>query len=279
MNDSGNPYLNPDGSPSPRESVVVFLDLLGYSALLENSYVTNSQKPVLQRLQTAMRDAYEPIRAFPLHGDQRAWKARTFTDNTILGFPLFLDRDAEAELALITGRVARFQFELAKHGFLVRGAIAIGDFFMDANTVFGSALLEAYRSERSNARDPRIIMAPSAAERTKKHVKNYVNVAHSWQLNQLLYDVDGEIFLDYLEPGIMEFYNECGPDLESLVQHRTMIREKLREFRAAPRIWSKIAWVAHYHNFFCQRHHDQLPDDYTIDDEQLRLHPRFIYDP
>lgn len=124
MNDSGNPYLNPDGSPSPRESVVVFLDLLGYGALLENSYATNSQMPALQRLHTAMRDAYAPIRGFPLHGDQRSWEARTFTDNTIIGFPLFLDRDAEAELALITGRVARFQFELAKHGFLVRGAIA-----------------------------------------------------------------------------------------------------------------------------------------------------------
>ena len=149
MNDSGNPYLNSDGSPSLRESVVVFLDLLGYGALLENSYATNSQKPVLQQLHTAMRDAYAPIRGFPLHGDQRSWEARTFTDNTIIGFPLFLDRDAEAELALITGRVARFQFELSKHGFLVRGAIAIGEFFMDANAVFGNALLEAYRAERS----------------------------------------------------------------------------------------------------------------------------------
>jgi hypothetical protein len=258
---------------------VVFLDLLGYGALLENSYATNSENAVLQRLHTAMREAYAPIHGFPLHGEQRSWEARTFTDNTIIGFPLFLDRDAEAELALITGRVARFQFELAKHGFLVRGAIAIGEFFMDANTVFGNALLEAYRYEQSNARDPRIIMAPSAAERTKNHVKNYVNVAHSWQLNQLLYDVDGEIFLDYLEPGIMEYYDESGPDLESLARHRTMIREKLREFRTAPRNSSKIVSVAHYHNFFCHRQQDQLLDDYTVDDEQLRLHPRFIYDP
>ena len=55
------------------------------------------------------------------------------------------------------------RLSLANHGFFMRGAISLGDAYVDDVVVYGSAFIEAHDGEVELARDPRIILCTSAA--------------------------------------------------------------------------------------------------------------------
>lgn len=77
-------------------------------------------------------------------------------------------------------------------------------------------------------------------------------------------DADGQWFVNYLEC-VLWGEDEIGPDYSSLDAHRQRIVERLLEFRGEPRIWSKYAWTARYHNYFCAQYPEYFGDEHRID--------------
>jgi hypothetical protein len=177
--------------------------------------------------------------------------AKTFTDNIVVGFPITFD-DGAYEFYVVLGHLAEFQLQMAVSGFFVRGAVAVGDVYMDEHIVFGPALIEAHDAEEKRARDPGIVLASSA--RDPKYIQLSVDMAKSesgQHHDVLLQDVDGQLFLNYLQ-GVVEFEHDIlYPYTEYLEKHREHLLERLARFAVEPHVWSKYYWCATYHNFFC----------------------------
>ena len=156
-------------------------------------------------------------------------------------------------------------------GFFVRGGVSIGQLYMDENIVFGPALIDAYAAEQSHARDPRIVLTPAAVSAVKRHLTYYARPHDAPQTREFFLDSDGQCFINYLEAIVPEV---DGPDLRTLRRHKRQVQKMLRRYRTRPPIWSKYAWVAGYHNFFCRQQH--CPEQLFIDLSKYQMTPSLI---
>ena len=137
----------------------------------------------------------------------------------------------------------------AERGFFARGSIALGDFYIRDEFVFGAALVEAYRLERDNAIHPRVILSDAVHEAHRENLQNYAAEKGRPLTTLVLRDRDGRAFLNYLEV----LFEETDDPIPRLVAHRDALIAKLRTYRAESRVWEKYRWVSEYHNHFCRK--------------------------
>lgn len=272
---SRNPY-KASKPPQLKNSVLVYMDILGYQEMIAKVIKGNDQSKFLQFLHAVLFKAKEDLeeKHFKM-GDRDLFALKTFTDNIVIGFPIL--EDGEMEFGRAFGKVADFQLALAVKGLFVRGGISIGNAYIDNIAVFGDALADAYEAENKLARDPRVIITKSAVKIIEKHIGYYSKPAHSPQSLDLLKDSDGQWFVNYLYP-IIELIEECGPDYDILEQHKSAVETKLKEFANDPKIFSKYAWVAGYHNSFCEMHSRYFEDKHKIKTELFKSPIKKIYD-
>lgn len=277
MSEDRNPYITDDGLPECKTSVVAFVDILGYQAMIQKAHQNHTAQSLLVRLHKALSAARRHVDHVKqdggsllaaLRSKKDHYNIRTFTDNIVIGYPIW--DDAERELGRIFLDLSFFQLEMVNHGFFIRGAIAIGNLYMDDITVFGQGFLDAYDGESKYARDPRIIITSSAKEAVMTHVNYYSDPARSPQARHLYKDADGQFFLNYLET-ILIAGEEHGPYLHILANHKSAIEVKLIEYRDQPTYWAKYAWAANYHNFFCDQYRCWFSDEHKIDVNQFQM--------
>ena len=176
---SRNPYHTESLEPSLRRSVLAYFDILGYTDLVKDAYAAGTQSQMLANIYGALDagrgwleerlpkgEPYEVELNRAFSKDRYALKA--FTDNIVIGWPI--RDDAESEMSDAYWKLIDFQLHMALAGFFVRGAIAIGDAYVDDVAVFGKALLEAHDAESKIARDPRIILTAPARDALKLHL-------------------------------------------------------------------------------------------------------------
>lgn len=238
------------------------MDMLGYKEMWWQAEREGSQVTFLHRLYEALEEGQDWLfpndsDVWPTDKDRYAIKA--FTDNIVIGWPV--RGDAESELGSIFSNIAYFQLRMATRGFFLRGAIALGDAYVDDVVVLGSAFLEAVQGE-AQAKNPRIILTDTASAAVKRHLTYYSRSDYAPQYSDLYQDSDGKWFVNYLET-ILAAGEEC-PFFEELEKHRDNIIQRLEEFRSDSKIQDKYIWAANYHDFFCdQRSH--YFSDYKID--------------
>ncbi len=282
MPDVRNPYITVDGQPELKASVVAFVDILGYQELIRDAHRNGTAQLLLTRLHQGLAEASRHLYELDENGKpffppddwpyKDRFKIRTFTDNIVIGYPIF--DDAESELAAIFSKLADFQLVMVNRGFFIRGAIAIGDLYIDDLTVFGQGLLDAYDGESKQARDPRVVLTKSAEEAVMKHLDYYANPSHSPQARDLFKDADGQFFLNYLD-SILIAEVEHGPYFDILENHKYAVEAKLQEHRDQPTYWAKYAWSANYHNFFCDQY-SYFTNEHKIDLSQFQMQPSRI---
>jgi hypothetical protein len=198
---------------------------------------------------------------------------KAFTDNIVIAWPI--RDDAEIEIGQAITKLMQFQFSMSLKGFFIRGAISIGNAYVDDIAVFGDALTEAYIGESKLARDPRIVLTETSVAVTKKHLDYYGNLRHSPQAVDLLSDSDGQWFINYLE-SVMIAVDEAGPFYDEFEQHKKAVEAKLKKYSNDPVIFSKYMWVANYHNFFCDLHKRHFSDKHRISTDLFRSKPSLI---
>ena len=69
---------------------------------------------------------------------------------------------------------------------------------------------------------------------------------------------------------------EAGPLYEELRKHKLAVEAQLAKYGSTPTIFAKYAWVAGYHNYFCDLHQGYFGDDYKIQTDLFRAFPRLI---
>lgn len=270
-----NPYSGPRGKAQLRLSVVAFLDILGFQESIRTAYRVGENHQLLKELRKALSEARQHLEAddgFSATADA-AWSVKVFTDNVVIGIPI-LD-DGEFDLGLAFSLIGLYQYKLVRHGFFIRGGIAVGELYMDEDIVFGEALLDAYDAESRLARDPRVVLAPSALNHVRQDMCYYATIRDTPHDSELLVDADDQIFIDYL----MVPLEGAAPDrsyLKDVLRHKRTLEANLERFRSQPGYWNKYAWAANYHNAVCR--HLRLAARYEIDPLNLQPHPRKLHD-
>lgn len=271
-----NPYHDSDEDFKLKRSVFTFMDILGYSELIKHNQ-TNEE---LNRFHKAMTDGrnwleekfLESSRIWP-SDRKNDYASKAYTDNIVIGWPI--RRDGESEFGYAFSKLASFQMQMVLSGYFIRGAISIGDAFIDEIAVFGPALADAYEGEAKLARDPRIILTDSALQTVKQHLEYYENKSWSPQNYHLLCDSDGKWFLNYLEVLVPDFEVAFPDELE---KHKEVVERNLTQYSNDPKVWVKYAWVARYHNFFVKKYDEFFDESQLIDVEKYGASIKRIID-
>lgn len=246
-----NPYVQ--DRPEMIKSVIVYLDILGFSTRVEEACNHGRGNQLLLELHDVLKGAQVHINPSKfLSSDERpdSHTLKVFTDNIVLGFPILGDpRDrAEPEFGAVFTQVAWYHLDLAMHGFFLRGGLTEAEHYMDEEIVYGPGLLEAVRLEKE-AEFPRIILSAAAVKRVREHLKFYGKVAFAPHNDVLAISPDGRMFLNYLSRVNVD--DEYGPIDEWLNKHRKNIKHNL-DTQSNSHILAKYQWLASYHNWYCQ---------------------------
>jgi len=264
-------FRNENGEPKLVKSVVAFCDILGYQELIKKIEKNKEQEELL-KLWKSLNENFVHLQDDDSPSES-SWVVKAFTDNFVIGYPLTIRQDAEAELIEIMSRLAQFQFGMLCSGYVLRGAISVGTAYVDSEIFFGSALIEATDAEKNLALFPRMILSQSATEHLSNAARHYGKFDQTPQSNILLQDSDGQMFLDYLEQTILIAEEDTGPFYEELKLHKRIVENNLREKSESARARVKYLWVANYHNTFCERHQKYFDKTFLIDISEFRRMP------
>jgi hypothetical protein len=276
-----------------RRSVVAMLDILGFREIAREAIQKGTENQFLNNLHSALsRGRYWLEHENKFLRDSTATDScilKAFTDNIVIGWPIgdveddYDDPsdDAEGELADCFLILSLFQFEMIRRRFFVRGAISGGNIYIDDIAVVGGGLMEAYEGEAFLARDPRIVLTETAMTAVNQHLEYYGSRsgggAHAPQNRELLRDADGQFFLNYLDNVVIS--EDDTPNYEAIVIHRDRVVENLQKYKSQANIWNKYAWVARYHNYFCDQHPSLFDEIHRVGIVDFQLSPSRIIDP
>lgn len=232
------------------------MDVLGYKCMIRRAEQDNRSQALLEDLYEPLKTARESLEDTNLvvddHTPKDRFVLRAFTDNIVMGWPLPTSTRTAAGSALRQAleKVSLFQLDMASRGFFFRGAISVGDVFIDGIAVFGPALLDAYCGESKHADFPRVILTTSAVEAECEYRANYPK-SESYPLSRHVHvDSDNWHFVNYLNSGFL--------DGVLISRHRDVLVAKLKEFEKDIKIERKYRWVAEYHNAFCAEHPEEF---------------------
>ncbi|MBF0549085.1 MAG: hypothetical protein HQK60_00990 [Deltaproteobacteria bacterium] len=245
MQNRRNHYFK-DGKPQHELSYCAFLDVLGFSDRIKDSFSGKNPNALLEKFHKILSDRIEALNA---HTSFLYFKA--FTDNVILACPQFTE-DLESEFGFILGSISEYQYIMALEGFFIRGGLSIGPLFMDENCVYGPALLSAYELESKHAVHPIVVLSNDVKDLVLSHVNYYAIKKEAPQNRDAWVNSDGRFFLNYLSECIIDSGDDEFVDWDSLSMHARNIEKCLKQHYGNSTVFSKYAWLANYHNQFCE---------------------------
>lgn len=224
------------------EYVVAFIDILGASKKISD----NSEKSlnivhaVYENALASCEKLYDNDSIKNLKP-----KVRIFSDNIVIAVPTKENGDFSAfiSIAILSGLI---QHEFLHYKYLVRGGIAIGDFFIDDTMLWGNALLDAYYIENNVSIFPRIVVHPETV--AKLHLAT--NEKRQKWIRQ---DADGLFFVDYMQKTafndnyielLLYRINEC----EKLLEEAIDIKSKQKVLWHSTYLNSKLDIYSHDYN-------------------------------
>lgn len=236
--------------------------MLGFSQQMEKSYQEGTEDLTLREFYSIFQKNLGKIKSRETESSRFYFK--TFSDNILLAYPGFSD-DLESEFAFIMWSLREYQFRMALKGFFIRGGLTFGPLFLSEDTVYGKALLDAYNLESEIAVNPRVVLSNEVKELVDKHINYYAN-GNAPQKKDVLVDADSRYFINYLAECLLDDGEGQSLDVSSLREHKAQIERGLQEFTSKLQIFSKYAWLAAYHNYFCD-----LVSDFRNYDSSLKI--------
>ena len=224
------------------EYVVAFIDILGASKKIRdnseeslNIVHTVYEKALASREQLYENNSIKKLK--PL--------VKIFSDNIVIAVPTKENGDFSAfiSIAILSGLI---QHEFLHYKYLVRGGIAIGDFFVDDTMLWGKALLDAYYIENNVSIYPRIVIHPETV--AKLHLAT--NEKRQKWIRQ---DTDGLFFVDYMQK------TAFNDNYTELLLYRINECEKLLEEATDIKSKQKVLW----HNTYLNSKLDIYSPDYN----------------
>lgn len=219
--------LNSDQQIKYSEQVVAFVDILGFSSLIE---AIEEDAKLHKRLHWALTHI-------------RSYKKTSQKENTAhsdLGISVFSDcivvTGQEDNYHGVIWAVGWLQAQLLGAGILTRGGISFGKVFHSDEILYGKGMLNAYQIESSAAVYPRIVIDPDLAIRLPEKYKSIF----------LAMDSDGLFFIDPFS------FNGTAGNVDALLEdgwdpHEVYLDEVEKHIQngvaAAKRVNHKSKWT------------------------------------
>ena len=208
--------------------VVAYLDILGATnRIRENKAAQDASLNLLYNL-------YKQIQNLASENGVKKFadiKFKIFSDNIIIAKKI--SDNINNDVLSLLGCVSNFLCSSVGDsvGWLVRGGVTIGDFFIDDMVVWGSALVRAYELEDKIAVYPRVILDDNVVDIITKIDADYVRR-----------DTDGQCFLNY-----MTIWSYAGEFVQAAFEQ--MKAEAMKKDGTYPdKIRQKLWWHKNYIN-------------------------------
>ena len=119
-----------------------------------------------------------------------------FSDSVVLSYRV----TEESGVFWMLNTMALTVIALAERGYLLRGAVTIGDLHHTRRHVVGPAMVRAYEMESKEARYPRIIIDPAVIPlaRRQRNEDHSSNDEEEYVRSFITEDADGRLFFDYV---------------------------------------------------------------------------------
>lgn len=171
------------------------MDFLGFKEIVER---TSTDTPYLHNLLQAI-DLLHQIGKDDA-ALSKSQRITTFSDSVVLSYAI---HEESAVFYLLTD-VAFAIIDLAIKGFVVRGAITLGDLIHTRKYLVGPAMVRAYELESKVAKYPRVLVDTKLVSVARKahasHHEGHHEVKHVREF--LTKDTDGNMFIDYISWGV-----------------------------------------------------------------------------
>jgi hypothetical protein len=224
--------------PAYERRLILFLDLLGFREIVAE---TTDDPAALGRLIAGLN----AIRRIVEDGSVESERVTQFSDSLVVSYRI----NETSGVFWLLHAMAMTVVELAGRGYLLRGAVTIGDLLHDDRHVVGPAMVAAYEMESRRAIVPRVIIDPAVLDIAREH---------RWDLHTpddeegyvrsfIAVDDDGEHFFDCMSwRSVVEI---VGADDDSygayLAEISRLVERGLRH--SDPRVLRKFLWLhRHY---------------------------------
>lgn len=224
--------------PLYEERYCAFIDILGFSNLVRSIGNDTLQLNAVQKL---LKTIHSPDAGFLYDRAEAGIRAQSISDAVAISANL--NREG---LFMLLWIIATLGERLLSEGYFLRGGVVKGRLYHDENTVFGDALLEAYRLESQIARYPRVII-PRVLVNSPD--------GKSVQPRFITQASDGPFFVDILWRTADDLYlaiEEKEPmpsdQMEFLSVASAKLQQRLDEAVDNPNHFEKVKWFATYWN-------------------------------
>jgi hypothetical protein len=222
------------------KSVVAFLDILGFKSMVYNQ--GNNRKFTLM---FKMINEINKMNLSKMH--LKGLKITSISDSIVVSVPY----KEKASFEKITRTLYELDRLFFSQGFLLRGAITIGDIYHENGIVFGPAVVEAYFLEHDCAIYPRCIVKKNALHEGLKTCNSNFGRNDMKELYQQ--DIDGLFFYNYLRDEFeFQLYedrrleNPCKI-YDKMLEVKCFIEGFLKEIYS-DRVLMKYEWLKRYYN-------------------------------
>lgn len=161
-----------------RQHFVAFLDVLGFSEMVEADLLDDTQSNLSKLYRCHQRAAV-------IFSDDANCQIIQFSDSIVVAMPYDASR-----FEWFSKRIADYQRLLLDEQLLCRGGIAVDKHFSNGTFTFSAGLIRAYRVESKAARYPRVVISTE--------VLDLVYPNQSEIPSFLVKEDDGLYFVDYL---------------------------------------------------------------------------------
>lgn len=259
-----------------QRSVVTFVDILGFSDLVERLCADEV---------TEMLDAIGATAAQSVGAEDQKTGVLSFSDSVIRSRPIATETVYDALLHEIQ-QLATAQWTLLEFGMLIRGGTTVGEISLEGGRAFGPAFIRAYRLEFSLAGSPRIVIDPTVIESIRRHLRTIASRGRKRSAiadlkNHIRLGDDGIWFVDYMSS--ITLMNDRAYVLSALVGMREFIIGEVHKLSPNSLVLAKHLWLIRYHNQSVRRLFPEQPAliirsaDVPEADELLK--PRMIRKP
>lgn len=226
--------------------IVAYFDLLGVTSRIKSDI--KKQELSMNKLHNLYTFSVDLTKEIKIKGNQEI-QFKIFSDNIIIAKKLSEEKKKKLEdINCLLSCAARFQELSASDsvGWMLRGGISIGQFFIDEVMVWGEALLKAYFLEDKVAVYPRVILDSNVISEIKD------NSALSEYTRK---DFDNLIFLNYL--------NNCHFCGEMLMNGFELMKEEVGDYWDE-KMQQKFNWHMNYINTELDRKNEKKDAKYRL---------------
>ena len=194
---------------SYEDRVVAFIDVLGFSAMVEK---TSTDEKKLQLLTSALDGLHNKFWEWEADGVYSSFSFTQFSDSIVISALAESSDSFSMLMQLLLGTMDLVD----DYGILLRGGIARGQLIHDNTMLVGPAMVDAYRLESKVAIYPRIIIEEELKklfdDNMEAYIRNHTNLDEVPVFNRIFKkDDDDWYYLDYIQPA-EEYNNESTPD-------------------------------------------------------------------